>query len=197
MNEVKMISVMKRQIFFLLMLIPMFAACNQSGLNPEFSELEYILEHSEEMTVSEQSFHSVVDGYGWKWNSTNEILEDGSLSRTGYYDNLIGVAPSYFYFEPESFTRFCYMDYIPGDCFYENSYEYVQSEIWQYNMSGKSRLMKVLSVDRSIIVCIEYLGVRATKNGLRDVSGLSVYSRMTDEELSSVRNRYSTWVLMD
>lgn len=189
---------MKRQLIIIMLAALTLVSCGKTQLTPDFNELQDMMYRSESMSVSSFEFHLAADGYGWKWVSTNEILSNNKLSKDDFYKDLMGMSPSYYYFEGNTFTQFWFSDARPAKCFSEIAYEYRSSTIWRYGMAGSKMVMKVLSINSNQMVCIEYLGVKGQPDGtLGDIYGLTVYSRMTEEELAKVREEYNVCVFTD
>ena len=123
--------------------------------------------------LSQKNFNQQVVGSGWKHLSTYEINTNGNPIGQEYYEELLGISPTDYYFESAtSLKGYFYADAIPARGY--------RTDLRQIGHL-KGDQMKVLV----------YLGQRSTGGGtMRYVYGYSTYQRMTEKELAACQENH-------
>lgn len=152
----------------------------------------------------QETFRKEAVGYGWKWMQTNEIMEDGWVNITPYYDGMYGVSPSSYYIESANrLVKYFHSDAVNADAFWRSGCEMdvktgiltngatlngiitiwdIYFRVWgMHELSGKWYMS-----------CIEPLCTRSTDDGRQKVVwGMSQYVRMTAAELREMQKKHT------
>ncbi|MFA6717918.1 MAG: hypothetical protein WCS15_02440 [Prevotella sp.] len=182
-----------------------FTACSDDDDETLYSEWETVLDnHGSNYTyddngqcfgdgggISKENFMQMFIGYGWKNYGTWEIDENGKRLTNEYYSEMLGVSPTYYYFDNDTkLTTYFHSDAEAGTV-KKNDISYSFNE--RYN--GLSRTVLLLDSDEYLQItgwtqgnqpsfCIvRSLGVRNN----RKIYGVSIYVQMTDKELSDLQ----------
>lgn len=144
---------------------------------------------------------SKVVGYGWKSIATFEVQANGKLSRVDYYKDLIGGAPTHYWFESsKQMVRYYYVDALPADGFSRVSWSYDATKGFFLFGDGKSpiedRYEQILKLDESngktLMYTMSKYGVKSDgKGGYEPFYAMVVYRRMTDDELKKTQETYT------
>lgn len=183
-----------------------FTACSNEDEPTLFSEWETVLdnhrvnyEYDESGRcfgvgggISNENFKQMFIGHGWKNYGTWEIDENGKRLSNDYFSRMIGVSPTYYYFDNDTqLTTYYYSDAKAGA---------VKKEVLSYSFNnrynGISRTVLLLDSDQYLQITgwtlgsqpsfcmVHSLGVRSK----REIFGVSIYVQMTDKELSDLQN---------
>lgn len=92
---------------------------------------------------------SKVVGYGWKSIATYEVQANGKLSQVDYYEDLIGAAPTHYWFaSSRQLVKYYYVDVYPSVGFFRESWSYDATKgfilIGDEMLSIKERYQQVL-----------------------------------------------------
>lgn len=145
--------------------------------------------------LSQKDFNLQVVGSGWKHLSTFEIGTNGNPTGKEYYEEMVGVSPTDYYFESAtSLKAYFYADAIPASGYKTYSYQYEEEN----NTLGASDSTKPLSflqivyLRGDIMKALVYLGQRSIGGGtMRYIYGYSTYQRMTEKELTTCQETHS------
>lgn len=184
-----------------------FTACSDEDEPSLFSELENVVDNhganydydetgrcfGDGGGIGEDNFKKMFIGHGWKNYGTWEIDENGKRLSDEFYSNMVGVSPIYYYFDNETqLTTFYRSDAEAGA---------VKKNILTYSFNngynGTSRTVLLLNTDSYIQITGWMLGSQpsfcmvhslgVTSNN-REIYGVSLYTQMTDKELSDLQN---------
>lgn len=137
-------------------------------------------------SISKASFEKSVVGYGWKYVSTQEIGANGECLKGEYYADRIGASPHQYYFENSSTIKYyVHMDAYPAFGFLTYTYDYLEN-VNKVVTYGSTKL-QILSVEGDMLRAVEYMAVRSDGE---KVYGLSVYKRMSEQELKNCQKAY-------
>lgn len=215
---------MKRKtiLFFLLSLsASMATSCGDSGsdfeepilpIEPPCEPMFQFDEHgipyrfctptlSQEM---QQNIRHEAIGYGWKWMQTFEILDDGFVDPTDYYQSRDGATPASYYFKSEGeMVRYFYSVPIYKKAYLEQGFALEPATGTLSEGSHPSGIipwalyLRIWSVyqlnGKWYMSTIEPLGMREDieNDEYRIIWGASQYYRMSDDELKQMQEEYS------
>lgn len=183
---------MKRISFYRLTgwvcLLGVLTACSDNEEFPTFRcDVDGTCYQTSPDPISRARFEASVVGSGWKYAATYEIMSDGTCSRQEYYEDLIGGAPSVYYFESgETMKEYFYLSIRGAWGFHTRAIDYEEGSN-RVMMGDDLMLFQLLAVEGDVLKMVEYLGVL---NGGRKVYGYSTYYRMTEEELRKCQEKY-------
>lgn len=144
-------------------------------------------------SLSREDFNKNIVGRGWYQGPAYEINPDGKLDSTEYYEDMIGIAPSHYYFDADSLTEFGYQDsngHLNGGLGYVR-YAYTYSEVDHGIYVNGRRVLQINPWGENpygYLMAITLVGVRSDDS---DVYVLSSFKRLTDKELKALRHKYS------
>lgn len=192
---------MKCVKFLLPLMLAMAVACGKESGDVASGNLpHYIFTITEDditadKSVDEATVKKDVYGYGWKWKSTNEINRDGTVCGEDYYKDMDGGSPVSYYFGGGSLVSFFFSDAHCGQCCKHQGIAFKDSAIYVQGLFGvvSQFTLKVLELDGDTMTCIEYLGVRNDGK----VYGLSVFRKMTEKELNSMKDSCDIFIDAD
>ncbi|MEY8487464.1 hypothetical protein [uncultured Parabacteroides sp.] len=174
----------------------LLVACSDSDFfKEEFEEIKFEQEEDGEWSLSDAKpvtkaeFEKNLVGNGWKWVATREIDVNGKCSENDYYEDLIGIGPSKYYFGKDTYTEFFYFDAEPANCYREQTYTYEEKDNTIQGSTYPFPFMKILSLDSNTLKVIEFMAFRGGENFTK-IYGCSIYTKMTDEELEKCRKDY-------
>lgn len=141
--------------------------------------------------ITRSLFENNVVGKGWKHVTTNEINAKGKIQLDDFYSNIYGLAPSHLYFNSTStLTFYTFSDALNQYCYDEVAYEYREdgNEI----VVGDGPI-KILSIedDATLLYVIRSVGMVYDKGHFSPVYCLSIYKRMSAEELAAYQATYT------
>ena len=137
-------------------------------------------------SVSEKAFKEAIVGYGWKSGIVYE-MEGGKVTDRNFFEDRDGGGPVHYYFGENERTAFMSADWYPADGYYIRPYEYRGKESAVYVNGAKSMLIARLdnnSFDAIVMMGVNSYGVASF--------GFITYHRMSEEELSAMRKKYSS-----
>lgn len=145
---------------------------------------------------SRKALEDNVLGYGWKYITSNEILEDGSIDPNKY--QMYGQAVISFYLDSSTLTRFINITSVPWD----QSFFYMNQEISINKeqglvMAGDDPLMRIWSIYKAngkwFLGTANIAGYRLNPDDeqLYPIWVWMQYERMTPSELKDYRKNYN------
>ena len=182
-----------KTIVFATLALALFASCSEEFLSPDgidFSMNESgVVSSSSE--VSSDQFHDKIVGHGWKCVSRREILEDGSLAKKDWGEEIKdGGGPVYF-IDESSLTHFYYKDAWMASIYVTMTYHFNCSTIeLGSNDWDKLRLLKISGDKYSSIQPLYWKPVE--KGSLESIPlyGYFTFKKMTTKELQKYRETY-------
>lgn len=151
--------------------------------------------------ISSADVRSKVVGYGWASLATYEVQANGKLSRVDYYEDLIGAAPVHYCFESsELLVQYYYIDALPARGFLRKSWSYDATKGFilygDNKLAIKERYKQVLKLEEAngytLMYTISKQGLKNDgKGGYEPFYAMTVYERMTDDELKKMKETYT------
>ena len=191
-----------KQLFAVLSITAMSFAmpsCSKDNQDFTINENEIQTVWSNPNKISKEDFLSKISGKAWKWVSSNEIKEDGSVDFSrGYYDELLGGGPSDYYFDDNYYLNYYHdLSMGLGPVFRKSNSEYDDetSTIYWVDKDGKRGQADfvILKADSQHLIVKEYMALRSTGKGdndLQPIYAISVYKRMSSSEYSTMKKEY-------
>lgn len=145
-------------------------------------------EYEGALSMTKEEFDAEVAGNGWKHVITNEINEKGKIKLTDFYSDKIGLSASHIYIATDGeLTKFVNQEAIGLYGHTNCQYSYNDNKI-----ETETGYIEILSIEEegSMLYVVEKLGSGYSKDGYSDIYGLSIYKKMTDEELAAYRATY-------
>lgn len=218
MNRISnILSFMARNLFSIVIMIAcafFLGSCDSDDLSVEECKLDMNL-FDQRYTVDDEGccvlkgtkpvpgdeVQSKVVGYGWKSIATYEVQANGKLSQVDYYEDLIGAAPTHYWFaSSRQLVKYYYVDVYPSAGFFRESWSYDATKGFILTgdemLSIKERYLQVLKLDESngktLMYTMTKLGVRGNGKGdYEPIYGMVVYRQMTDDELKKAQETYT------
>ncbi|MGI6242382.1 MAG: hypothetical protein ACOYJK_02410 [Prevotella sp.] len=143
--------------------------------------------------MTRELFNENIVGRGWYYESSHEIKPDGTIMMTDFYQDMIGISPSHYYFDADSLTVFRYHDsqgYVNGGLgFVRYAYTYNEADQGIY-VQGR-RVLQLNPVGEKGYKYLRTVRWSAMRSDGTQVYTLDIFRRMTDKELEKIRQTYS------
>lgn len=153
--------------------------------------------------ISRQALDIYLVGYGWQPVGIYQVMEDGRLSKDDYREMLEEYCPKVYEFLSDEQMKTYYLD---GDtrekCFKKQAWSYdgsqgVITRKVKLNHDEADKYLQVVDVkvseDATYMYAVEKIGGRSGSDKQeKAVYALVVYQRLSDSELSNVKNTYTT-----
>lgn len=151
--------------------------------------------------IANGEVQSKVVGYGWKSIATYEVLDNGKLSRENFYDDMDGGGPTHYWFESsQQLVKYSYIDALPADAFRQVAWSYDAAMgfiiVGDSRSAMVDRYEQVLKLDETdgytLMYTISKQGMKNDgKGGYEPFYAMTVYRRMTNEELKKIQETYT------
>jgi hypothetical protein len=143
--------------------------------------------------MSREFFNENIVGRGWYYDSSHEIKLDGTIMMTDFYQDMIGISPSHYYFDADSITEFGYHDsygYVKGGLgFVRYAYTYNEADQGIY-VQGR-RILQINPIETENCKYLMTVKWTAMRSDDTRVYTLDILRRMTAKELEKTRRAYS------
>lgn len=147
---------------------------------------------------SRKALEDNVLGYGWKYMTRNEILEDGSIDPESGMVAYGGPGRYSFYLDSSTLTRFIQLTYVPEDrsFFYHKQHITLNKEqgLVKVGNDAKMRIWSIYKVnDQWFLGTVEsnYLRMNPDNGQYYSVWEWVQYKRMSPSELKDYRKKYN------
>ncbi len=151
--------------------------------------------------VASSLIDSEVKGYGWQVAHIYAITDNGRLAAHDYRTYMTAVGYDDYWFKPDGKLVCLHHGDTPGNYYYSTSWEYDGGRgfLLRYDAdeSIESRYMQVLQLSEqagkpTLMYTLQKLASTVSPSGdTRDIYGMVIYQRMTDDELAKALKRYS------
>ncbi len=144
-------------------------------------------------SLSREDFNNSVVGRGWYQGAVYKIKPDGKVDSSDYFDNMIGIGPSHYYFDTDSLTEFGYHDshgYLNGGLGYVR-HAYTYSEIDHGIYVNGRRVLQINPLGEKpyrYLMAIVWVGMYSDGS---NIYVLGNFNRLTNKELKALRRKYS------
>lgn len=143
--------------------------------------------------ISQANFEKHVFGYGWKHYGTWEIDENGRRLEDEFYRNNVGLSPLDFYFENDTVMTTYERQNAQGNTSssrhrlyaFHNRYEGTSRSVVLLDNGYYLQITGWTLGSRPSFCAVHPLGIM--RNG-KEAYGVSIYVRMTDNELEAFRS---------
>lgn len=199
---------MRTKLFFAFVAVlfaAVFASCNDDeDITLESEYLDVLDNHGDLFPfdasgrpygyggISEENFNKYIAGRGWKCEGTWKINDDGTRSKTNYYENMVGVSPSDFYFASdgtgkEYFFSDAYNEYVCHSFkwSFKNDKDADESSCIAYSNYD---FMQVVGWSQGVLCVIRQLSLNSDG---KKTYAVEIYKEMSDKELASHNEKYS------
>lgn len=152
--------------------------------------------------ISRQALNIYLVGYGWQPVGIYQVMEDGKLSKDDYREKTVGYSPRVYEFLSEERMKVYYRDDDTQElCFKQQAWSYddekgiiVRKD--KQTQGEADKYLQVLKVktseDATYLYAVEKIGTQNVgENQVKDVFGLVVYQRLSNSELSDVKNTHT------
>lgn len=144
-------------------------------------------------SIAEADFNKHIVGHGWKHYGTWKISEDGKRLPKEYYKDMLGASPLQYYFGEDHTVTTYYVsnaeawakksDTVPYT-FYQTDDHVLDSSL----MCSNDSYIQIIGWSINTLCVVKPLAV--TGYGEK-IFGVSIYEKMSDEELATYQNTYN------
>lgn len=135
--------------------------------------------------LSEQYVRNCLNGKGWMHVSSHELKDNLQLDKDDYWQGHIAIGPQQYFFKGDSITTFVTSDGLGIKGYTTDTYQYQRKT---HQLNGKdAEYFKLIDVNENELKMLKY---QAFNGNGRKIYVYSIYRRMTDAELQSVRQEH-------
>lgn len=147
--------------------------------------------YSTAQPITRAQFESAVVGKGWKHLTSNEINAKGKMQLNDFYSNIYGLSPSHLYFNSaKDLTLYSFSDALNKYCYSRTAFEYKEDG---NEICADGNDLRILSIEDegTMLYVIQSVGMVYDDDKFTNIYCLSIYKRMSDEELSAYQSTYT------